>query len=275
MRDIVQSFIIAFSTYSRLPMPRVEWSEKNMRYSMCWFPCVGAVIGVCHLALLYLFGTVLSMHEAVTAAVLTALPVFITGGIHMDGFLDTIDARSSYKPKEEKLKILKDPHTGAFAVIYGILYILLYFGFMRELVELRAGEHILKDNVYEVNDFTAVYLVMATAYIYVRALSGLAVVTLKKARTDGMAAETAGAADKCVKWVLCAELAACAAVMLAVHIWYGLAAVLVGLWCAVYCRHIAYKTFGGITGDIAGYFLQVCELAVLIALTVVRQIILQ
>lgn len=274
MKNIVQSLIIAFSTYSRLPMPRIVWSEKNMRYAMCWFPCVGAVIGACHLALLYLLTDVLAMHGAVTAAALTALPVLITGGIHMDGFLDTVDAKSSYKPQEERLKILKDPHTGAFAVIYGSLYFLIYFGFMRELTVPRAAEGVLENMVYRGNDFTAVYPVMALAYIYSRTLSGLAVVTLKKARKDGMAAETAETADKCVKWILCVELAACVSLMLAVHVWYGLTAALVGLFCAVYCRNTAYKTFGGITGDVAGYFLQVCELAVLIGLTVVRRLIL-
>lgn len=255
-------------------MPRTEWSEKNMRYSMCWFPCVGAVIGVCYLLLLYLFGGVFALHGAVTAAVLTALPVFMTGGIHMDGFLDTVDAKNSYKPREEKLKILKDPHAGAFAVIYGIVYILLYFALMREMVIFRTVGEASEIPAYTINDFTALYLIMAISYIYIRILSGLMVVTLRRARRDGMAAETAEAADKRVKWILCAELAVCAAAMSAVHLWYGLAVTLTGLLCAVYCRHMAYKVFGGITGDIAGYFLQVCELAVLAVLVAVRQIIL-
>ena len=44
------------------------------------------------------------------------IPVLITGGIHLDGLLDTADALSSYKTKEEKLEILKDSHAGAFAL---------------------------------------------------------------------------------------------------------------------------------------------------------------
>ena len=36
---------------------------------------------------------------------------------HIDGFMDTMDAFHSYKPREEKLTILKDSHMGAFAVI--------------------------------------------------------------------------------------------------------------------------------------------------------------
>ena len=48
MRVIVQmasSLVIAFATYSRIPMPRVDWSEENRRYSLCFFPLIGLVIG--------------------------------------------------------------------------------------------------------------------------------------------------------------------------------------------------------------------------------------
>ena len=43
---LVQSFIIALSMYSKLPMPRIEWKEENMKYAMCFFPMVGVIIGV-------------------------------------------------------------------------------------------------------------------------------------------------------------------------------------------------------------------------------------
>ena len=49
---IVNSLIIALSTYSKLPMPQVDWNEDNMRYSMCFFPVVGLVIGLLAHALL-------------------------------------------------------------------------------------------------------------------------------------------------------------------------------------------------------------------------------
>ena len=43
---VIRSFVIAFSTYSRIPMPQVEWSDENRKYSMCFFPLIGAVIGL-------------------------------------------------------------------------------------------------------------------------------------------------------------------------------------------------------------------------------------
>ena len=38
-------------------------------------------------------------HELFYAAILTVLPIFVTGGIHMDGFLDTCDALSSWQER--------------------------------------------------------------------------------------------------------------------------------------------------------------------------------
>ena len=43
---VIRSMIIAFSTYSRIPMPQVEWSDANKKYTMCFFPAIGAVVGL-------------------------------------------------------------------------------------------------------------------------------------------------------------------------------------------------------------------------------------
>lgn len=249
---MLKSLVIAFSMYSKIPMLQVEWNEKSMRYSMCFFPLVGAVIGLCEAGCLYLLQA-LSMSTAATAAVLTALPVLINGGIHMDGFLDTIDAKNSWKPAEEKLKILKDPHKGAFAVIYACVYFLLSFALFCEIGRGQIAW-------------------VGAGYVLSRTLSGLSVVTFKKAKKDGTAAAFADAAQKNVRWILLAELAVCAAAMLWANPLLGAICVLVGLAVFVYYRHMAYKLFGGITGDLAGYFLQICELALLFAIVVVGKL---
>ena len=51
------------------------------------------------------------------AVILTVIPVFVTGGIHVDGLLDTSDALSSWQERTRRLEILKDSHAGAFAII--------------------------------------------------------------------------------------------------------------------------------------------------------------
>lgn len=85
--SIINSFFIALSMYSRIPVPRVDWEKENMRYAMCFFPMIGVVIG----AVMYLAGWLLdktSVGGLFRGVVFTLIPIIITGGIHMDGFMD-------------------------------------------------------------------------------------------------------------------------------------------------------------------------------------------
>ncbi len=248
---MLKSIVIAFSTYSKIPMPTVEWNEKSMKYSMCFFPFVGVVIGACSVLCLWVLDYA-EVNDILKAAVLCVLPIIISGGIHFDGFLDTIDAKSSYRSKEERLRILKDPNTGAFAVIYGIVYMIICFGLFSEISK------------YEIA-FTAL------GYVYSRILSGLSVVTLKKAKNDGMLSDTAKAAQKNVKWILALELVLCLGGFIYLSPAMGGICAAVGILCFFYYRNMAYKLFGGITGDIAGYFLQICELAILISVVLFKR----
>ncbi len=252
------SMIIAFSTYSRLPMPHTDWNEKSMRYSMCFFPVIGAVIGGLQIALIYILANVLHVGSGLSSALIVALPLIVTGGIHFDGYLDTMDAKSSYKDRNEKLAILKDPHVGAFAVIYGILYIILLYGLIQELYRGYISDKVLRD-----------IIIWAVGYVYSRSLSGLSVVTLKKAKPDGMLADTAHASDKRVGAVMAIWVIASAVGMICADVVCGAVAVIAGAMVFCYYRWMSYKKFGGITGDLAGYFLQMCELFVLAGVVLV------
>ena len=250
---MLHSLIIAFSMYSKIPMPKVEWNEKNMNYCLGFFPLVGVVIGACQLLGYYIMNR-LAFEKTMSAVLLTVIPILISGGIHMDGFLDTIDARSSWRSQEERLKILKDPHAGAFAIIYGIVYLLVTCGLYTEIM----GKELP---------------ILAVGYAFERVLSGLSLMILKKARKDGMAATTADASKRNVKWMLAIEGVLCVAVLLYLNPVYGALIVLTGGLCFANYRHVAYKYLGGITGDLAGYFLQTCELMMLLVLVVAAKLI--
>jgi len=177
---MLASCIIAFSMYSKVPMPRVDWSEKNMKYAFCFFPLVGAVLG----AIVYGIATLL-FHIHVSslcfAALMTILPIFYTGGIHVDGLLDTLDALHSYGDRDKKLEILKDPHTGAFAIIGAICYFVLSLGVWSE-VSMKGLP------------------LIAIGYVLTRAFSGLSVVTFPLAKNTGLAATFSDMSHKrCVK----------------------------------------------------------------------------
>ena len=112
-----ETVIVAFSMFSALPVPQLEWNERNRRWSLCAFPLVGVVVGLACLGWALLCAR-LALPAVLRGAGLCLLPVWITGGIHLDGFADTWDALSSHAAPEKKREILKDPHAGAFAVIH-------------------------------------------------------------------------------------------------------------------------------------------------------------
>lgn len=245
---LLNAMIIAIAMYSKIPMPRVDWNEKNMRYAMCFFPLVGVIIGVLEIVAGNLITVWKGEGTFFYAVVLTLIPVFITGGIHLDGFADTMDAKSSYGDREKKLEILKDPHTGAFAIISLCCYFLLCVGIFSEMRTER---------------------LFATALVFVfsRSLSGISVVTFQAAKNSGLLRTFQdGSQKRNVRIVLIFWLFATVVGFYLTAGLCGVAAAVVGFAVFFYYYQFSRKQFGGITGDLAGYFLQLCELFMLAVL---------
>lgn len=243
------SMMIAFSMYSRIPVPQVQWTKERMKYAMCFFPLIGAVIGLMEYGAILLFRT---MGFPFLAQILpVVIPVAVTGGIHMDGLLDVIDAKSSHGETEKKLEILKDPHTGAFAIIGCGIYFLLYLAFFMEMRPVMIPAFCI-------------------TFVITRALSGLSVVTFPMAKKSGLAAAFSdGAHKRVVGTVMVLYL-----IISLIAIWLFTGAFAVSGVIAIsfvvflYYYHMSKREFGGITGDLAGYFLQVLELVLVMGLAI-------
>ncbi len=96
-----------------------------MKYVLCFFPWIGAVIGLCMAGWFWVCRNC-GIGDTAYLCISMAVPILATGGIHIDGFMDTMDALHSYQGRERKLEILKDPHSGAFSIIMLLLYYLIY-----------------------------------------------------------------------------------------------------------------------------------------------------
>ncbi|MCD7841676.1 MAG: adenosylcobinamide-GDP ribazoletransferase [Lachnospiraceae bacterium] len=236
------SMNIAFSMYSKIPAAQCDWSEENMKYVMCFFPWVGIVIGLLGFGWDKL-AAYLNVRDALRNVVLLVIPVAVTGGIHLDGFLDTSDAMSSWRPMEKRLEILKDSHAGAFAIICGIGYFFLLYGVL--------------DSVRD--ELVAVY---ACCFVVSRSFSAFSVVTFPKASSKGTVAGFSRNAETRVIQItsICYILAAGGIMILIQPVYAGAALAGAALAFAWY-YYRAMKYFGGINGDLAGYFLTICELA--------------
>jgi len=239
---VMRSFVIAFSTYSRIPMPQVEWSDENRKYVMCFFPLIGAVIGLILWGWLYLCD-VLKIGSFLRGAVGTVIPLLVTGGIHMDGFMDTSDAMASWQSKERRLEILKDSHAGAFAVIGCAGYLLLFAAVYGEMTVRSAP-------------------MLMGVFMISRALSALALAFFKSARPGGMMDGFARTAHRRMVTISAGIYAVLCAFVWAVYgKWIAAGCFAAVAVCFSYYRHMAYKNFGGVTGDLAGWFVQITELA--------------
>lgn len=246
MKTMWNSFKIAFSMYSKLPMPKSEWSEKNLSYAMIYFPWIGGLIGAIIYGIFCLKEWCevqrLGISDITFTVLMVVVPVLVTGGIHMDGFMDTQDALSSYQSKERRLEILKDPHAGAFAVLSCTLYFLCYIGIYASLTERSVR-------------------VTTIGFILSRTLSGLSVVSFPRAKKDGLAVTFAeNAAKKTVRIVLGVYLIVLCGVLIIAGKSAGIAAIVTAGAVFLYYYRMSVRNFGGITGDLAGYFLQMCEI---------------
>jgi adenosylcobinamide-GDP ribazoletransferase len=245
MKKILKNAAVAFSMYSRIPMPQFVWDDDSMRYALCFFPFVGLVIGLIEY-LWYTCCRILNFGPSFFASAAVAIPLLVTGGIHFDGFLDTMDALGSWKSREERLQILKDAHIGAFAVIHAAVYLLFAYGSAAELYPQALPS-------------------LCLGFGLSRCLSGISVLTFRSANPDGSAAAFSRRANagfvRGILFLLFVALTVCALVLEPATGVFMIAAAVI----AFFAYHfISTKYFGGITGDLAGFFVSLCELLMLL-----------
>ena len=132
---VIRAFFMCLGMFSALPCPWRPWDEDARGLMTACLPLVGAVIGGLWYAL-SLLGRAL-LPDALTAALIAALPFLLTGFMHLDGFMDTSDAILSWRPLEQRQKILKDVHCGSFAVV---AVVLLMIGMFAAAIDARSGD---------------------------------------------------------------------------------------------------------------------------------------
>ena len=249
LKMLWNNFKVAFAMYSKIPMPMADWNKENMKYTFCFFPFIGLVIG----ALSYLVGWAggkFGFNPSFVSAVLVLVPVVVTGGIHVDGLLDTSDALSSWQERTRRLEILKDSHAGAFAIITACVYFILWLGAWDQLLGNYNG-----------------ICIMSLGFMMSRCLSGIGVITFPKARTDGTVAEfSRNASEIAVRNVLITMFVILAALMIWVDPVLGVLAAVSALLVFWWYHYMALKYFGGTTGDLSGFFLCICEVVMALVL---------
>lgn len=237
--------------YSIVPMPKIEWKKEYMKYTFVFFPFVGLLIGVVMYFWIAL-GFYPGLNSLLVATVLSLIPVVVSGGIHIDGLIDTCDAIFSYGDKEKKLEILKDPRTGAFGVIGCVLYFILTIGIYSQFLES-----------------PKILILILFPFFISRCIGGLNLLIIKKARTTGLASTFSSAAGRKTNLVFLSVFLVFS--FFAIGIINIYIAVVSFLFCLIFTIcffRFMLKNFGGITGDLTGFIISVTEIMMLLIMSI-------
>lgn len=249
MKNIFESIIVTIAMFSKIPTPHIEWNKKNMKNVFVFFPFIGVVIGMIEYAW-YLFYINHSLNSFFYAAIASAIPILITGGIHLDGYADSCDAFFSYGDREKRLEILSDPNVGAFGVIYLIVYILGTLGAWSQISEMSLP-----------------WQFFMIPYIVGRIIGGYFTKFVKPAKKTGlmMVFNNPGEKDSTAFFMIIWTICICI-LMYTVSVWYMVINLVgIAVFMIVYTIYVN-KNFGGFTGDLIGFSTSVTEMISLFAL---------
>lgn len=248
------SLAIAFSFLTVLPVPPSTWTSATPFGRACsWFPLVGLVLG----GILAVAGVGMAalLPATVVAALILALGVLLTGGLHLDGLMDTCDGVFCVRSPEERLVIMRDSHVGAFGVLGAVCLLLVKFAALSALL---AGER----------KFLVGGLLLAPALS--RWTMVLAVVCFPYGRTG----DTLGSSFQRTVQPVQLAAATLGAGMLAVLVGLGLSLGFRGLAAfagaaTLTCllARFALSRLPGLTGDVYGAISEVIEVLVLVSFT--------
>ena len=242
---VIRAFLMSFSMFCSIPCPIRFWDEELRPLMTAVLPLVGLVIGALWSGAAWLCWK-LELPGLLAAALLTVLPWVLSGFIHLDGFMDSCDAILSRRDLEERRRILKDPHTGSFAVICLVILSLLCLGAFYEASPER-------------------YLALLPVPVVTRGLSSAAVQGLRAMGHSQYARGSHPLYSVVVPLVL-AALAFGLSLLLGEKAWICALCAALG-WCAACFR--GYRQLDGMSGDISGYAITVGEACAVIAFALI------
>lgn len=258
----VSAAVSALQLLTRFPLPvSVPWNDTVGRRSVVFYPLAGAVVGV--LLGFAFWGLPLVLPLLPSAALVVAVWVWVTGGLHLDGWMDTADALGSYRSRERMREIMKDPHVGAMGMAAGVLLLLIKFTLVYALLDA-----VVLKGSFNLVAAVALVPVLARAFVpwavvgwpYAGSVGGMGAVL----RTAGWrhAIGSAVVAAVCIVLLLLYFSSGDVLFMLPMAVGGALLTALGGVIGAVWLA----RRIGGLTGDTYGALIEGLELLLLLAL---------
>ncbi len=238
----MRSFQIALTFLTRIPLPQPdEVTAEEFTASQNYYAPVGMLIGLLLWALALAVVRVYPWPAG--AALILIAEIVLTGGIHLDGFMDSMDGLLSARTPERMLEIMKDSRVGAHASISLVSLLLLKYAL---LVSLKAN---------------ALSLVILMPLVSRWAFQ-IGIIWFPYARRQGLGK---GFHESSRLIVFLLESVAVLALTIWLAGWGGaLAALIAIVFVAIFDRRVA-RLLGGLTGDLYGATIELSEMVFLLA----------
>ncbi|EKN65723.1 cobalamin-5-phosphate synthase CobS [Neobacillus bataviensis LMG 21833] len=240
MIKFFKGFLINCQFFTALPLPfELPMDKEHLRKAVQTFPLLGLFQGAIYAGLLYVVHEFTPFSHLAVAFVLWLATILLTGGIHLDGWMDASDAYFSYQNVEKRLEIMKDPRTGAFGVLSLVVLLSCRFLFIYEAT---------------VNVEYITYIFIMGIPFLSKTVMGVLLLTVKSAKNEGLGSLFQSAAKPKVLWIYPLYLVGFLfPVMVMIKDYYSVGLfILAPAGCLFFCRRNALKWFGGITGDVLG-----------------------
>ena len=204
-------------------------------------PIMGLAFGACWWGAGLMLEKFVMLSEIFRGFIMTLITLFLTGGLHMDGLMDTCDAIFSRRDRETRLKILSDTHAGSFAVMGCVIALISKTLLFAELLSQNV-------NLFFVP-------------VYSRLGMGVLLNNLPFAKSGGLAVML-GASRNSRDNYLFALMFILTLTFTSKFITTMFIASLI-IWI-----RICMKIFGGITGDLLGAFVELSEIFMLMGVVI-------
>lgn len=237
MKNLGQSILLCLQFFSAVPIrQQLPLTKKSVTTMYSLMPLLSLLTGSVATIILFMNDYYFHFSNLLMAIILCISMLIVTGGIHMDGFIDTSDAFFSYQDTKKRLTILEDPHVGAFGVLAVVSMLIIKIGFLYEALERSVPLYF----------FFVLPFIARLAMLYYFA-------TMTSARETGLAFYFEERTNKrtvlMMLFVYIIFLCLCAAYWQAGLI---MMFIIVMMVYVTYYRHWSMKNFTGMTGDLLG-----------------------
>lgn len=232
MIKFFKGFSLAFNMLSIIPFFKTHDFFKGINgYAVMSYPLVGLILGFILWGIHSLLAPFIpSSHLGI---IIFSMWVLITGALHLDGFCDTVDGL--FVPKEKALKVMKDPHNGGMGMIFGGVFLILKASSLAAF-----NAFYLLPVILMLSRFNASLAIYLYPYLNKNGIGSLA----KKEFNHNLFFITT-------------------LYTIIIGMWVSWSLVVISILVLLLSKYFFLKRYGGFTGDIYGFVIELTELTLL------------